>query len=129
MLYRFLADIVVLAHLAYIAFALCGGLLALRWRWMPWVHLPAAVWGAAVVVFGWLCPLTPLENALRRLGGSDEYPVDFVEHYILPIIYPARMTRDLQVFLGIGMVAVNLALYWVVWRARRGGHVRKSRLG
>jgi len=73
MLYQVLADSVVLAHLAFIVFVLFGGLLALRWRWMPWIHLPAAIWGAVVVLFGWICPLTPIENALRHASGSAEY--------------------------------------------------------
>ena len=126
MLYRGLADFVVLTHLAFIVFALLGGLLALRWRWMPWVHLPAAFWGAVVGFFGWLCPLTPLENRLRRAGGSDQYLGDFIEHYILPILYPTQLTRELQVFLGFVVLAVNLAIYWVVWRRLRADRVRES---
>ncbi len=74
MLYRVLADLVVLTHLAFIIFVLLGGLLAFRWRWMPWAHLPVMVWGTAVELFGWVCPLTPLENILRRSGGGLLFP-------------------------------------------------------
>jgi hypothetical protein len=126
MFYRALADFVVLTHLAFIVFALLGGLLALRWRWMPWVHLPAAAWGAAVGFFGRLCPLTPLENTLRRASGSADYSGGFIEHYILPILYPAELTRELQVLLGSVMVAVNLAIYLVVRRRLRTDRVRES---
>ncbi len=118
MLYRALADLVVLTHLAFIVFALVGGLLALRWRWVPWVHLPAAAWGASVEVFGWFCPLTPLENWLRRASGSAGYSGGFIERYLMPIVYPAELTRELQLLLGCFLVVVNLAIYLVVWRRR-----------
>jgi hypothetical protein len=121
MFYKMLADLVVLTHLAFIVFALFGGLLALRWRWMPWVHLPAVAWGASVSFFGWFCPLTPLENALRRASGSPGYAGDFVEVYIVPIIYPTALTREIQGLLGLGVLTVNLGIYLVVsWRLRKG---------
>ena len=129
MFYQVLADFVVLTHLAFIVFALLGGLLALRWHWMPWVHLPAVVWGAAVALFGWFCPLTPLENSLRRASGATGYSGGFIENYIVPIIYPAELTRELQVLLGAIMLSVNLAIYWVVRRRLRARRVRASRGG
>lgn len=119
MLYRVLADLVVLAHLAFIVFALLGGMLALHWRWMPWAHLPAALWGALVEFFGWFCPLTPLENSLRLASGTAGYSGGFIEHYIIPIIYPAELTREVQVFLGLAVLAVNLAIYLMVWHRFR----------
>ncbi len=127
MLYRALADFVVLTHLAFIVFALLGGLLALRWRWMPWIHIPAVSWGAVVAFFGWFCPLTPLENSLRRASGSDGYSGGFIEQYVVPIIYPTELTRGLQVFLGFIVLVVNLSIYWVVWRRARAGRVRMPR--
>ena len=123
MLYRVLADFVVLTHFAFIVFVLLGGLLEFRWRWMPWIHLPAASWGAVVVFFGWLCPLTPIENALRRASGTADYAVGFIEHYLVPIIYPTELTRSLQISLGFIALAVNLAIYLVIWRR----HLRHSR--
>lgn len=126
MLYQVLADSVVLAHLAFIVFVLFGGLLTLRWRWMPWIHLPAAIWGAVVVLFGWICPLTPIENALRHASGSAEYSVGFVEHYIVPVIYPTELTRSLQFFLGVIVLAVNLAIYWLIWRRLRVDEGRET---
>jgi len=119
--YRFLADLVVLAHLAFIVFALLGGLLALRWRWMAWVHLPAVAWGVAVELAGWICPLTPLENALRRAGGSSGYTGDFVDHYIVPVIYPVDLTREIQIVYGLLALALNLAIYVAVVRNARIG--------
>jgi hypothetical protein len=124
MLDQALADLVVLAHLAFILFALLGGLLALRWRWVPWVHLPAAGWGAAVEFFGWFCPLTPLENSLRRASGSAGYSGGFIERHLLPMIYPAEFTRELQLFLGFVLVVLNLAVYLAVWRGLRTRRVR-----
>ena len=118
MLYRALADLTVLTHLAFILFVLLGGLFVLRWRWVVWAHLPAATWGVAVEFCGWYCPLTPLENALRLASGSSGYPSGFIEHYILPIIYPVELTRDLQMVLGSVVVLLNLAVYLAVWHRR-----------
>lgn len=111
---RVLADLVVVMHVAFIVFVLIGGLLASRWRWMPVVHLPAVLWGAAVELFGWVCPLTPLENLLRRAGGGEGYSVNFIEWYLVPVVYPAGLTRELQLFLGVTVVAVNAVIYFVV---------------
>ena len=119
MLYRPLADLVALTHLGFIIFVLFGGLLALRWRWVPWVHIPAVAWGAAIEFFGWFCPLTPLENSLRRASGSGGYSGGFVERYLMPIIYPAELTGELQLFLGCGVVFLNLVVYFAVWRRLR----------
>ena len=116
MLARALADLVVVAHLAFILFAALGGLLALRWRWVPAVHLPAAAWGVAVELFGWWCPLTPLENALRRASGAAGYSGGFIERYLIPVIYPAELTREVQLLLGGLLLAVNVAIYLAVWR-------------
>jgi len=119
MIARFLADLVAVAHFAFILFALLGGLLALRWRWIMWLHLPAATWGALIEFFGWYCPLTPLENWLRREGGEAGYPGGFVERYLLPVIYPGALTREIQVIIGVFVVVLNVVIYWVVWRRAR----------
>ena len=111
-----LADLVILVHTSFIVFVLLGGLLAFRWRWMPLAHLPAVVWGAAVEFFGWVCPLTPLENLLRRAGGGAGYSVSFIERYLVPLVYPAELTRELQFLLGGSVVAVNAAVYFLVLR-------------
>ena len=120
MLYQLLADLVVLSHLAFILFAALGGLLALRYRWVPWVHLPAASWGAAVELFGWFCPLTPLENSLHRASGAAGYSGGFIERYFMPVLYPAELTREFQLFLGCTLVLLNLAIYLAVWRRLNG---------
>jgi hypothetical protein len=114
--YLLLANLVVLAHVAFVAFALVGGLLALRWRWTAWLHLPAVAWGAFVEVTGRVCPLTPLENHLRRAAGVQSYEGDFVERYLLPLLYPAHLTRDWQLALGGILILVNVAIYVGVWR-------------
>ena len=118
--WRLAADAVVLLHLAFVAFAVAGGLLVLRWRWLALLHLPALAWAAYVEFSGRICPLTPLENALRSAGGSTAYAGGFVEHYLLPLLYPAELTRALQWTLGTGLVVLNLAVYaGVVWQLRR----------
>ena len=115
-----LADAVVLLHLAFVAFAVAGGLLVLRWRGVALLHLPALAWAAWVEFSGRICPLTPLENALRAAAGEAGYQGGFVEHYLLPLLYPADLTRELQWTLGSGLVVFNLAVYAaVVWQARR----------
>lgn len=124
MFYRILADLIAFVHLAFIVFAILGGLLALRWHWIPWVHLPAAVWGAAVEFFGWVCPITPLENSLRRASGSAGYSGGFIEHYLMPVIYPEGLTREWQLLLGCVVVVLNLAVYLAVWRRHRADKAR-----
>jgi hypothetical protein len=114
--HRFLADIVVALHLGFILFVLGGGLLALRWRRAPLVHLPAALWGVFVEVSGGLCPLTPLENALRRAAGDAGYSGGFVEEYVVPLIYPEALTHPLQLLLAGVVVFANAVVYGYVWR-------------
>ena len=116
----------VLVHFAFVAFVVLGGLLALRWPRAAWVHLPAAAWGAWIEFAGWICPLTPLEVRLRRLGGEAGYAGGFVEHYILPVLYPAGLTREVQIGLGVFVLVLNVVVYWVVWRRRR---LRAARAG
>jgi hypothetical protein len=120
MLHRVLADAVVLLHLLFVVFAVAGGLLAFRWRWMPLAHLPALAWAAWVEFTGRICPLTPLENMLRAAGGQAGYSGGFVEHYLLPILYPEALTRETQWVLGTGLLALNGVVYGLlVWRLRR----------
>ncbi len=114
-----LAEIVVGFHVGFVLFVVLGGLLVLRWPRVAWVHLPAAAWGALIEFAGWICPLTPLENRLRRASGTAEYAGGFVEHYLLPVLYPAGLTRGVQYVLGACVVVVNAAVYWWVFRRLR----------
>jgi uncharacterized protein DUF2784 len=118
MAFWILADATVVLHLAFVVFALLGGLLALRWPRVAWVHVPAAAWGAWVEFAGWICPLTPLENWLRRHGGEAGYPSTFVEHYLMPLLYPASLSRELQWGLGGIVLLANAAAYTLVVRRR-----------
>jgi len=111
MIYQFLADAVLLLHLLFILFVVGGGLLLLRWRWVALLHLPAAIWGALIEFMGWYCPLTPLENHLRQLAGQSGYEGGFIEHYLLPVIYPDGLTGEVQILLGIFVVVVNVGIY------------------
>jgi len=112
------ADAVLLIHLLFILFAVLGGLLLLRWPWLVWVHMPAAVWGVTVEVLHLQCPLTPLENSLRHAAGEAGYSGGFIEHYLLPIIYPAGLTPQIQLWLGAVVVVVNVLVYAMVIRHR-----------
>jgi hypothetical protein len=114
--YRLLADLTVLLHLAFVLFVVLGGLLALRWPRVLWWHLPAVVWGALVEFTGWICPLTPLENWFRIRGDQAAYDSDFVMEYVLPVLYPASLTRPMQIVLGALVLCVNVAVYFVLWR-------------
>lgn len=110
-----MADIVVLLHFTFILFVLMGGILSIWWRKVVWIHIPAAGWGVLIEFAGWICPLTPLENRLRAKGGEAGYPGGFVEKYILPVIYPTELTREIQIILGILVITVNLVIYWKVF--------------
>jgi hypothetical protein len=125
MMYPLLADLVLIVHLAFVVFVLCGGLLVLRWRWIAWLHLPAAVWGAVVEFTGWICPLTPLENWLRAQAGQTGYRSDFVAYYLLPVLYPGDLTRDVQIMLGTAVLAINISVYGWLWR-RTQSHRHRS---
>lgn len=118
-MYQLLADIVLLAHLAFIVFVLGGGLLLLRWPRLVWLHLPALIWGVFVEVNGWVCPLTPLENYFRELAGGDMYRGDFIAQYLLPLIYPAGLTPAIQQMLAGVVIVINIIIYTVIVRARR----------
>jgi hypothetical protein len=118
---RIFADLTVVVHVAFVLFVVFGGLLVFRRRWVMWLHLPAVAWGAWVEFAGWLCPLTPFENWLRAQSGGAVYTVSFVERYLLPVLYPASLTRELQWVLGGFVVLLNLAVYLALarrWRRR-----------
>ncbi|MCC5905384.1 MAG: DUF2784 domain-containing protein [Balneolaceae bacterium] len=114
MIYSILAEIVVFIHFLFIIFAVIGAVLVLKWRWVIYPHLISAFWAAMVVTMGWICPLTPLENHLRRAAGEAGYEGGFIEHYLLPVIYPPGLTREVQILLGVGVILINLILYAIV---------------
>ncbi len=114
MLFRIAADLVAVAHFLFVLFVVFGGILVLRNPRLAFIHLPVAAWGALIEFGGWVCPLTPLENWLRRRGGEAGYPGGFVDHYILPVLYPGELTRGLQIILGILVLAINGFIYWKV---------------
>jgi hypothetical protein len=125
MLYRLLADAVVLLHLLFVLFVMAGGLLVMHKPKAAWLHLPAALWGAWIEFSGDLCPLTPLENELRALGAQAGYSGGFIEHYLLAAIYPTGLTREIQYMLGGLVLAVNAWVYWRLWRrAKRTGFLQ-----
>ncbi|HEY9198406.1 MAG TPA: DUF2784 domain-containing protein [Gammaproteobacteria bacterium] len=112
------ADLLVALHLSYILFVILGGLLVLRWRRLAWLHLPAVVWGVLIEFMGWVCPLTPLENRLREMAGEAGYAHGFIEEYIAPIVYPLGLTPHVQIWLGVGVIVINLFVYALVLRNR-----------
>ena len=119
MIFRWLADGVVVVHAAFVIFVVAGGFLALRWRRLVWLHAPAAVWGVLIEFAGWICPLTPLENAFRALAGEAGYAGGFIEHYLLRALYPSGLTPAYQWILGSAALAVNIAAYALIIRQNR----------
>lgn len=114
MVYRLLSDFIVIIHFAFILFVTAGALLALKWKKVIWFHIPAVIWGAAVEYAGWICPLTPWENYFRNLAGESVYHGDFTVNYILPVIYPSGLTRNIQIVLGSFVILVNIILYGII---------------
>ena len=120
MTYRWLADLVLVVHLLFIVFVVAGGFAAVRWPRLAWAHLPCLAWGALIEFAGWICPLTPLENDLRIASGEAGYSGGFIERYLLPIIYPGALNREIQIGLGVSVLALNaLAYAWLIARRRR----------
>jgi hypothetical protein len=120
MTYVLAADLVVLLHLGFLLFVVLGAFLVLRRPRLAWLHLPAVAWGAMIELSGWtVCPVTPLENALRRAAGAEGYSGGFIDHYILPLIYPPGLTRPAQVGLGVLVLGLNLALYAIILARHR----------
>lgn len=118
-MYNLLADVIVLAHFLFIAFVICGGLLVIRWPRVAFVHLPAAIWGAVVEIFGWVCPLTPLENNFRLLSGNRSYSGDFIARYLIPLIYPGNLTTTIQQLFGGMVITVNMIIYTIAVRKHK----------
>jgi hypothetical protein len=119
MMFRTLADLVVLSHLGYILFVVFGAFLVLRWPRIVWLHLPAVAWAALIEFAGWTCPLTPLENYLRRAAGLSGYRSGFIDHHLVPVIYPAALSRQTQFLFGFLVIAINVAVYLWLFRRRR----------
>lgn len=120
MLPRIGADLVLLIHLAFVLFVVFGSLLVLRWPRLVWLHLPAAVWGVVVELTGWVCPLTPLEQQLRVAAGEGTYSGGFIGHYVWPLLYPAGLTREMQLLIAASVLLINGVAYgWLLIRHRR----------
>ena len=112
----YLADLVLTIHMLFILFVVLGALLVLKWHLLIWIHIPCVIWAAILELRGWICPLTYLENYLRKLGNSDEYIGDFIQHYLTPVIYPTALTTEIQVYLGISVLIINIITYGFVVR-------------
>ena len=120
MIYSFFADLVVISHFAFILFVVFGGVFVFKWPRVGYLHIPAVVWGGLIEIQGWLCPLTPIENRLRQAAGTITYKDGFIEHYLIPVIYPTELTREDQLFLGLSVFILNGIIYiWVLLRRLR----------
>lgn len=119
MLYQIIADCILLLHFAFIVFVVAGGMLVFKWRWLIWFHIPAAIWGAVVEIMGWICPLTPIENSLRQVGGGAVYSASFIEHYLVPVIYPMDLSREMFIAMGIAVIVINVIVYTFLFRQRK----------
>lgn len=119
MIWRLLADLVLLIHLGFILFVVFGGLLALWRPRLVLAHLPVVTWGIAISFGGWVCPLTPLENLLRERGGEAGYHGSFIDQYLVPLIYPAGLTPHHQFLIATGLLLLNTVVYVLIWRRWR----------
>ena len=119
MIYRIAADLVLVLHANFIVFVVAGTALVVLRPWLVWLHLPAVLWVALLEFNGWYCPLTPLEVALRERAGDAGYTGGFIEHYVMAAMYPEGLTRDMQLVLGVVVVAINVAGYALVWWRRK----------
>jgi hypothetical protein len=119
MAYRAAADAILVTHLAFVLFVVFGALLVLRWPRLAWLHIPAVVWAAFIEFSGTICPLTPLEVALRQRAGQAGYGGGFIDHYVVSLLYPEGLTQNTQAMLGAVVVAINAAIYIVAFRRRR----------
>jgi len=122
MIWRALADLVLLIHFAFVIFVIVGGFFASRWRWLPWVHLPAVAWAVVLEFSGWICPLTPMENLLRRASGEAGYAGGFLEHYLVQVVYPEALTPEIQIYIGLGVLLINGLAYGIVWKGWHRGN-------
>ena len=123
MFFALAADLLIIVHLGFIGFVILGGFMLLKWRWLIFVHLPAVLWGVLLEFQGWICPLTPLEQALRRMSGQQSYTGGFIQHYILPVIYPPALDLDIQLILGVLLILINVIIYlWVFLKPDRKSH-------
>ena len=114
MWYKYLADAVLVIHLFFILFVLFGAFLVYRWHRLMWLHIPMALWGMLISLLGWVCPLTPLENYLRRMAGQEGYAGGFIGHYLLPIIYPGELTRVMAIEMGVFVFLWNSLIYYIL---------------
>jgi hypothetical protein len=119
MIFRLLADIVVVVHVCFVLFVVLGGFLLRRWPKLIYAHIPAAIWGVMIEFGGWVCPLTPLENSLRVRGGQAGYQGDFIDHYLIPLLYPHGLNRNIQAVLGTIAFSINAIAYFLYIRSRR----------
>jgi hypothetical protein len=116
MFYRILADGILVIHLLFVLYVVFGGLLVIKWPHSAWFHLPCVAWGIVIELMGWICPLTPWENHLRRRAGQQGYEGGFIDHYVLSALYPEGLTRTHQILLGVVVLAVNVSVYAWLWR-------------
>ncbi|GAK55425.1 hypothetical protein U27_02258 [Candidatus Vecturithrix granuli] len=119
MLYRIFTDVIIIVHFAFVPFVVFGGFFVLWSRRIAWIHIPALMWGILIEFSGWICPLTPLEIWCRQRGGLHTYESGFIERYILPLLYPAELTRGVQILMGVLLTGINLGIYWWAWHRIR----------
>jgi hypothetical protein len=120
MSYWIAAHLVIVLHFGFVFFVVLGGFMAWRWRWVLFLHIPAALWGALIEYQGWVCPLTPLEQRLRKEAGQAGYSGGFIEQYLLPVLYPSSLSREMQVTLATLVIVINMVAYgWMIGRGRR----------
>ena len=115
MLYQLAVNVIILLHFAFIVFVIIGGLLVFKWRWLIWLHIPASIWASLIAMVGWICPLTPVENMLRHAAGGEIYTDGFIERYLVPVIYPSGLNREIFIAMGISVIVINVIIYTILF--------------
>ncbi|NIP17163.1 MAG: DUF2784 family protein [Xanthomonadales bacterium] len=118
MIQRLAADALLILHLLFVVAVVLGGLPVLRWPRLAWIHLPVVAWGFTVELTGWICPLTPLEQRLRLAAGEGGYQGGFIDHYLVPLLYPEGLTTATRMLYAALVLGINLAIYRHLWRKR-----------
>ncbi len=117
MFYRLALDATIIFHFGFIVFVIFGGLLAWKWRWTKWVHLPALAYGVLVELFQWYCPLTTLEQSLRVKADLPIYSGSFISSQLSRLIY-IDVPQGYLIAGAVAVAALNMALYAYLGRSR-----------
>ena len=115
-MYELFANLTLIAHLIFILFVIFGGLLFFIFSKVVYIHLPALLWGIYIELNNSVCPLTYLENWFLIKAELATYSNGFINNYLYPIIYPEGLTNNIQIYLGITLIVINILIYGFIFK-------------